>query len=428
MPSFSTNFSGHLVPDSAMIAHAMKNGLIVLDTNVLLGAYRFASKAREELLSALERVRDRLWIPHQVAYEFHKNRFGVIADHDAAYKTLLEMLRERRKAIESELEAKIRELSNRVALTEKERDRLLSMARQGYSPLEKAIEGLHKSHGLVELTGRDPVLERLEKIFEGRVGEPYDSEQLSTARSEAERRVSEGAPPGYKDAGKSDSTGDYLVWAQTLDEVKQRKPESLVFVTADTKDDWYLRVKGKTIIGRPELADECRELTGARLITMPTLSFLRNAHEHLNADVSAETLQQAAKVSAHSNQMEHKRRLERVLDKLDRDRAILRVRAKDVELSLRRSQDRVALAHSKLRDVGSVENVDHQDEDYKSLVAVFEEAQDRMTELVSMRDAVRQESQILELRIARVRQDLERFGNRGHKIPSVQAVAEDSEV
>jgi len=38
-------------------------------TNVMLAAQRFARRARDELFGALEKLGDRLWIPHQVALE-----------------------------------------------------------------------------------------------------------------------------------------------------------------------------------------------------------------------------------------------------------------------------------------------------------------------------------------------------------------------
>ncbi|MGW1450076.1 PIN-like domain-containing protein [Micromonospora sp. NPDC002411] len=293
MPDFSAQFSGYLIPGPDRTAEAITTGMIVLDTNVLLGAYRFAPKAREELLSALHRLGDRLWIPHQVALEFHRNRFSVIADHDAAYKTVLESVAGYKETISSELEDKIRQLSNRTALPDKERDRLISMANRSLHSLEAAVEGLRKSHGLSGPTGPDAVLTRIQSLLTNRVGSPYEGDDLTRVSAEAARRLAAKIPPGFKDAAKGDSSGDYFVWSQTVDEASRRKPPYLVFVTGDIKDDWYLRVKGQTIMARPELSDECLQKSGARLVMMQTRSFLRQASESLHAPVSSETLEQA---------------------------------------------------------------------------------------------------------------------------------------
>jgi hypothetical protein len=295
--SFSSQFQAHIVPSDSEVAEAMRQGFIVLDTNVLLSAYRFAPKAREELLSVLEKIRGRAWIPYQVGLEFHKNRFEVIAEHDAAYRDLLEALAVHRKTIESDLESKIRQLSNRSALTDDERNRLIGLSRKGLASLQREIERLHESHGLSQPTESDGVLGRLQAIFTDHVGPPFAAEEVREAEREATRRVEQQIPPGYKDSGKANAYGDYFLWAQTLAEAARRKPKFVIFVTGDVKEDWYLRVKGKTIIGRPELVVELQEKAGARLMLMPTKSFLHHAREHLDVVVSSDTLRQAGRVA-----------------------------------------------------------------------------------------------------------------------------------
>ncbi|MGW7499712.1 PIN-like domain-containing protein [Streptomyces luteogriseus] len=49
-------------------------GLVVVDTNVLLTLYRSNQRTREDLLTVLDRLRERLWVPHQVLAEFWRNR------------------------------------------------------------------------------------------------------------------------------------------------------------------------------------------------------------------------------------------------------------------------------------------------------------------------------------------------------------------
>nr|WP_240939807.1 PIN domain-containing protein [Planosporangium flavigriseum] len=275
----------------------MTKGLIVLDTNVLLSAYRFAPQAREELLTVLSRLQERLWIPDQVAYEFHKTRFGVIAEHRAAYDNVLETLGGHREVYERDLENKIRELANRAALSDHERDQLIGLVRNSMEPVRRKIETLRKRHGLGDAISDDPILSLLQSIFSDKVGAAFESaEEEAAARAAADARINAQRPPGFKDASKEDPHGDYLVWSQTLKEAQRRKTEFLVFVTGDTKDDWYLRVKGKTIMARPELAEEVREVVGARLIVMQTKTFLRHAGEHLETKVSPETIRQAEKL------------------------------------------------------------------------------------------------------------------------------------
>ena len=50
----------------------------VFDTNVLLNLYRYSDKTRKSLLTALNKLQERLWMPNHVAREFMKNRKNAI--------------------------------------------------------------------------------------------------------------------------------------------------------------------------------------------------------------------------------------------------------------------------------------------------------------------------------------------------------------
>jgi PIN like domain len=106
-------FSQFYAPNEDAIATAMKTGLVVPDANVLLNLYRFQSGARDQLFGALEKLSERLWIPYQVALEFHRNRLNVIAEQEAYFgKTEKELA----DAIEG-LKAKFRAFRARIALS-----------------------------------------------------------------------------------------------------------------------------------------------------------------------------------------------------------------------------------------------------------------------------------------------------------------------
>ncbi|MEV1132405.1 PIN-like domain-containing protein [Agromyces sp. NPDC049794] len=57
-----------------LVDEIWENGTIVLDANALLGLYEQTAATRAVYVGALESVQERLWLPHQVALEFHKNR------------------------------------------------------------------------------------------------------------------------------------------------------------------------------------------------------------------------------------------------------------------------------------------------------------------------------------------------------------------
>ena len=142
---FTDPFRYYLPPDANAIKSAMTSGLIVLDTNVLLSAYRFAPAARDELLSVLDSIVDRIWIPHRVAEEFHRNRLEVISDQDAAYMPVLEALRLAQSSLDEELQSRIAQLANRAALSDSEGTELIRLVTKSTESAARAVEKLRKA-------------------------------------------------------------------------------------------------------------------------------------------------------------------------------------------------------------------------------------------------------------------------------------------
>lgn len=67
-------FEGYRTPSEDDYRRVLTEGLVVPDTNVLLNLYRYNAQTQTDLFAVLERLGDRLWIPHQVLVEFWRNR------------------------------------------------------------------------------------------------------------------------------------------------------------------------------------------------------------------------------------------------------------------------------------------------------------------------------------------------------------------
>jgi hypothetical protein len=297
MAGLSDGFESFLVPSEDDVRTALTEGLVVLDTNVLLEAYRFAPFARDQLFTVLRSLGERLWVPYQVALEFHRNRLSVIASFDDSYNQAIKVVEEFRLTVEDALSQKIAELSNRVSLSDSERTALLAPISRGLAETQHRLDVMRKRHGLQPGSIiDDPILRTLREILDGKVGLDMPSEQRLQAIKDAGRRAAEKIPPGYKDfVSKDDGSGDYLVWAQTLEEAGRRKLP-LLFVTRDAKEDWFLRLRGKTVCGRPELVSEAKRVAGVPAMIMQTHTFLFHARSYLQREVSDETLRQAAEL------------------------------------------------------------------------------------------------------------------------------------
>lgn len=51
-----------------------ENCIFVFDTNVLLSMYKYKEKTRTAFIDLLNKIKDRIWIPYHVAYEFLINK------------------------------------------------------------------------------------------------------------------------------------------------------------------------------------------------------------------------------------------------------------------------------------------------------------------------------------------------------------------
>src|SRR4051794_35032897 len=85
------------------IQQAIKTSSIVLDTNALLNLYRMASGGREEYFAVLDNVADQLWIPRQVADEFHKGRLSAVASHISGLRAKATTVSETAEALKKAL-------------------------------------------------------------------------------------------------------------------------------------------------------------------------------------------------------------------------------------------------------------------------------------------------------------------------------------
>ena len=59
--------------------------IFVFDTNVLLNLYRYSNNTRKQLINAISKLKPRIWMPYQVAYEFCKDRYKVLDESNRRF-------------------------------------------------------------------------------------------------------------------------------------------------------------------------------------------------------------------------------------------------------------------------------------------------------------------------------------------------------
>lgn len=268
-------FPGYYRPLNEQIEKMWQEGVFAFDTNILLNIYRYTSETRERLFEILHRLQDQIWIPYQVAYEYQHRRLEVINEELLAYQTIKQSLDDCFKKLQKDLDKYKRHASIDVAALKQE-------IKEAFDKTQGSLNRAKKSHP--KLHTADKLRDKLDEIFEGRVGNPYTQEQLFDIYEQARKRFQWQIPPGFSDDTRKpepDKFGDVVIWFQMIDHAKaQQKP--LLFVTGDVKQDWWLYQGDNRIGPRPELLQEMFTKAETPFYMYDADEFLIQAEKHLN--------------------------------------------------------------------------------------------------------------------------------------------------
>lgn len=296
-------FEAYRTPTEEDYRTLLGDGLIVLDTNVLLNLYRYNDQTRKDLLSLLRELGDRLWVPHQVMREFWQNREMVLRDPRATSATIQELTEQRDRGTRI-----LQAWSNRVGLPEERRGSLITILSEAFSTVIAGVEELVDDEAIefARDTNKDAVLGGLGEILQGRVGPPLSAEEYRDALLEAKRRGEARRPPGYMDSAKDEekAAGDYLVWVQILLEA-ERRAKDVLLITGDVKEDWWRREQGELRGPRRELLDELRAFAGSMLYMLRPDRFMLRARSILRVQVRDESLEDVERVDSSLLEVEN---------------------------------------------------------------------------------------------------------------------------
>lgn len=259
---------------------AWNNGVLVVDTNVLLDIYRSPAESAEEIIAALERWTAKKWLPNIIADEFLRNRKAVIAAERHSTNHCIQefdKLLQSNKSKGDELKNKYRRSRNAVD----ELFREIEKARRSFS------ERLKKEDSIRNLsTENDPLLSRILAVFAGNVGAELPEQDLSKLYAEAKLRYENKVPPGFADEKTKTPPSlynDFIIWHSALHKAKELGVP-LVFVTSEIKEDWMFEVD-REYQPLSALIREGISVTGKRVLVYRTDQFVLISGERSNVPV-----------------------------------------------------------------------------------------------------------------------------------------------
>jgi hypothetical protein len=164
-----SGFEGYRTPSDKDYQQLLTGGLVVPDANVLLNLIAMMMPRGSHFCRFFFQLGERLWIPHQVLFEFWANRQRVLRDPRDTQKTVKELGELRDRAVVA-----LRTWANRVSLAATQTSALLDPFVAVYTALIAGVNALDEEDASIFArdTSSNPVLKALEPILLDKCGAP----------------------------------------------------------------------------------------------------------------------------------------------------------------------------------------------------------------------------------------------------------------
>ncbi len=260
-------FKHYYRPTESEFRKLWQSCFFALDANVLLNLYGYSEETREQLLTLLERLSSRIFMPFQFVLEYQRNRAHAIIEQVKNYAKA-------EKILEQFYATEILPRTKHPHLSQK--------AMKAFKLIQKELINGRKKHEA--LFADDPYFARVTSLVQN-VGSPQPD--LEKIFEQARRRYTARVPPGYadhKEKGEPEGFGDYVGWLQLLNFAKDSK-KSAILITDDSKEDWWQIQGDRTIGPRPELLAEFQSECSQAFYIYSSDQFMRFANTFLKERV-----------------------------------------------------------------------------------------------------------------------------------------------
>ncbi|TXE11175.1 PIN domain-containing protein [Algoriphagus aquimarinus] len=311
-------FIGYRRKTEEEIKNIWENGIICFDTNVLLNLYRYSDSTRSIILQLIEKLKDKVYLPYQVALEFNRNRYETISEQEQVYKDYIIKINQ----IQTDLQS-----ANKPPF-------LLSATQEN---LNKVVEEVSMELETTRIKYNDylksdPIFDQICILFETKITAFYDDEKLNAIFKDGEERFKNKIPPGYEDEKDKEGNrkyGDLVLWSQII-ELAKEKNKPVLLVTDERKKDWWWKIKdGRNMGPRQELISEIKEKSNVDFHMYSSERFLSYGQEFLQENVSQEAVKEI--VELKNSDLENLKERNYLKHKISRFQREIREQQKSLE-------------------------------------------------------------------------------------------------
>ncbi|WP_456276764.1 PIN-like domain-containing protein [Bacillus sp. AK128] len=246
--------------DSVDVSTLISNNYVVVcDTNVYLGLYRFSPDYANFALECLKKIRAHLMLPYTVKVEYHKH-------YQALFKRRQDVIEHSIQDTMNLFETQRNKLKNSCATLitrqfpgaeefqgeiDKKYDELKSMLTDYFDERSvlTLIQDSWKSNVVKELVQ--------DLLDNNQIMEDFTRDEIYGICEDGENRYKKEIPPGYKDGKKKDGIrkySDLIFWKEVIRFAKEEQ-KNIIFVTDDVKPDWW-KIESEKYEFLPQLVQE----------------------------------------------------------------------------------------------------------------------------------------------------------------------------
>lgn len=243
-----------------------EDALIVFDTNAICSLYNMTEETQNKMLGIIDFLKDRVWIPGHVLYEYKKNRMNAIRQSMSTWYANPAFINDKYLYHLKEFVRKIEEqayyhpyFDNKELESFKNKVEEVSNLMNSISEVVKEQFKKRKQEILASQESDNILIE----VLALHSGKEFSFQEKIEIMKEGEWRYSQELPPGYMDYSSKHGIqkyGDLIIWKEILNKAKDEK-RSIIFITNDIKEDWYEQGKREPISPRHELILEFFDTT-----------------------------------------------------------------------------------------------------------------------------------------------------------------------
>ena len=167
-------FPGHFKDSEEQLQETWQTCIFAFDANILLNFYRYSDSTRNQFFQLLEKIKDRIWLPHRVAEEYLNNRLSVIEQQEKSYDDTI-------KSIQS-LQDDLDNARQHPFVSQETMQSAFHM----FDTLREELRNNKKTH--TDQILNDEIKEAISSTFTERVGSPYKKSDLDKLISDGEQR------------------------------------------------------------------------------------------------------------------------------------------------------------------------------------------------------------------------------------------------